>query len=268
MESRHELRKQKKKLQKRKRAQTSVTQAAKRTQASAKPGPADNDDGDSGDDSGDEGQLSGTWEENRDAKLVKMGASSDDQHAAAESHVASDVSARPIMPYLEGKETRTPGEVFAWMIAPITTQQFFEFVAARLIVIRAEYSWCSSPGTHCCSLNHWRRSEYWEKKPLLIKRRKRNYFRHLFSTEAMDEVMRKARRLSPSGTHADAPLQNYLKYTVNLDIARYENGVRETLNPEGRAHSHVVWDFFQVRRRCAAPHPPHCCCSKETRSAC
>ena len=45
----------------------------------------------------------------------------------------------------------------------------------------------------------------------------------------------------------DLAAQNYIKYTVNLDIARYENGVRETLNPEGRAHAHVVWDFYEVQ---------------------
>jgi hypothetical protein len=46
--------------------------------------------------------------------------------------------------------------------------------------------------------------------------------------------------------------KNLLKYSINVDIARYENGARETLNPEGRAHAHVVWDFFEVRlARCA-----------------
>ncbi len=45
-------------------------------------------------------------------------------------------------------------------------------------------------------------------------------------------------------------MQNFLKYTVNVDIAKYSNGVRETLNPEGRAHAHVVWDFFHVCLLC------------------
>ena len=136
MDSRHELRKQKKKLQKRKRAQTAVTLAAKRAPANGKPAPADNDDDESFGESGDEGHLSGTWEENRDAKLVKMGASSDDQHAVAgEAHAAgSDAPARPMIPYLEGKELRSPSEVFAWMIAPITTQQFFEFVPSAFML--------------------------------------------------------------------------------------------------------------------------------------
>ena len=34
------------------------------------------------------------------------------------------------------------------------------------------------------------RSEYWEKKPLLLKRHKRNYYKHLFSSDALDAILR------------------------------------------------------------------------------
>ncbi len=30
----------------------------------------------------------------------------------------------------------------------------------------------------------------------------------------------------------------------NLDVTSYENGVRETHNPEGRAYAPVVWDYY------------------------
>ena len=33
---------------------------------------------------------------------------------------------------------------------------------------------------------------------------------------------------------------------MNLDITKYTNGKRETLNPTGRAYPAVVWDFYQV----------------------
>ena len=40
--------------------------------------------------------------------------------------------------------------------------------------------------------------------------------------------------------------QQYLEYSVNIDIASYENGERFTHNPEGQAVPQVVWDYFQV----------------------
>lgn len=35
-------------------------------------------------------------------------------------------------------------------------------------------------------------------------------------------------------------------YTKNLDVAIYRNGVRETLNPDGRAFAAQVWKFYEV----------------------
>ena len=40
--------------------------------------------------------------------------------------------------------------------------------------------------------------------------------------------------------------QNFLEFSVNIDVTRYHNGKRETYNPEGRAHASVVWDYYQV----------------------
>ena len=42
--------------------------------------------------------------------------------------------------------------------------------------------------------------------------------------------------------------QQYLEFTVNIDITSYQDGERCTHNPEGRAVPQVVWDYFQVRR--------------------
>ena len=37
---------------------------------------------------------------------------------------------------------------------------------------------------------------------------------------------------------------------MNLDITKYVDGKRETLNPIGRAYPAVVWDFYQVESNC------------------
>jgi len=42
-------------------------------------------------------------------------------------------------------------------------------------------------------------------------------------------------------------LQNCLEFSTNIDVTKYQDGKRETYNPEGRAHASTVWDFYQVR---------------------
>ncbi|KAL1138398.1 hypothetical protein AAG570_008462 [Ranatra chinensis] len=37
---------------------------------------------------------------------------------------------------------------------------------------------------------------------------------------------------------------NVVMYGKHVDVTSYTNGVRETLNPEGRAHPHVIWDYY------------------------
>ena len=124
MESRHELRKQKKKLQKRKRIMSSskngVTFVSKRA-----PGKVQNDDDDEND-SGDETFTS--LAENRDIKLVQSASTHNPALDHDDDASKSTGPTRPIFAFLEGKESRPPAEVLAWMIAPITLQQFFEFV--------------------------------------------------------------------------------------------------------------------------------------------
>ena len=73
-------------------------------------------------------------------------------------------------------------------------------------------------------------AEYWEKKPLLIKRpenRDRYKKANLFSTKALDKILREQRVL----------------YGKNLDVTSYD-GQRETHNPEGRVYPAVLWDFY------------------------
>ncbi|KAK8750328.1 hypothetical protein OTU49_014781 [Cherax quadricarinatus] len=69
---------------------------------------------------------------------------------------------------------------------------------------------------------------YWEKKPLLIKRNDAHYYKSLFTTFIFDKILH----------------QNMVLYTKNLDITSYSNGKRETHNPIGQALAPVVWDYY------------------------
>ncbi|XP_077302676.1 bifunctional lysine-specific demethylase and histidyl-hydroxylase NO66 isoform X2 [Arctopsyche grandis] len=71
-------------------------------------------------------------------------------------------------------------------------------------------------------------SDFWEKKPLHISRRHDSYYKFILTIRSIDKILR----------------QEVLKFTENIDITSYDNGVRETHNPVGRALPHVVWDFY------------------------
>lgn len=71
-------------------------------------------------------------------------------------------------------------------------------------------------------------SKYWEKKACLIKRQQSNYFSNFISFEGIDQML----------------LKNHVEFTKNIDVTSYKNGIRETLNPEGRAMPPVVWDHY------------------------
>ncbi|PRP79475.1 lysine-specific demethylase NO66-like [Planoprotostelium fungivorum] len=87
-------------------------------------------------------------------------------------------------------------QVFAWLIAPLSVEEFYE--------------------------------KYWEKKPLLIKRNKPNYYDGWFSKDEMDQLFK--------STH--------IEYGKHVDVTLYENGQRRTLNPKGRATAKDIWNFF------------------------
>lgn len=70
---------------------------------------------------------------------------------------------------------------------------------------------------------------HWEKKPIHIPGRK-DKFSSFISTEMIDTVLR----------------DSIVLFGKHLDVTTYTDGKRETHNPEGRAHAHVVWDYFST----------------------
>ncbi|CAH0399934.1 unnamed protein product [Chilo suppressalis] len=68
----------------------------------------------------------------------------------------------------------------------------------------------------------------WEKKPLHIARNKLAYYKEIISTPSIDDMLR----------------NENIQFTKNIDVTSYVNEKRETHNPEGRAHPHLVWDFY------------------------
>ncbi|CAO1408049.1 unnamed protein product [Diamesa serratosioi] len=72
-------------------------------------------------------------------------------------------------------------------------------------------------------------NNYWEKKPKLIKRSEsKDYYSNLLSTTEINSMLK----------------DNYVEYTKNVDITSYKDGVRETLNPEGRVTTPSIWNFY------------------------
>lgn len=70
--------------------------------------------------------------------------------------------------------------------------------------------------------------KHWEQKPLLVNRLNPNFYKHLISTEEIDNMLR----------------DNHVEFTKNIDITQYKDGVRETLNPVGRALPPTVWYHY------------------------
>lgn len=68
----------------------------------------------------------------------------------------------------------------------------------------------------------------WEKKPLHISRKKPSYYKEIISTPTIDHMLR----------------NENIQFTKNIDVTSYIDGKRETHNPEGRAHPHLVWDYY------------------------
>lgn len=79
-----------------------------------------------------------------------------------------------------------------WLIHPITVEQFY--------------------------------SDYWEKKPLLIKRKSRDYYAGWFSSTEQERIL----------------TENSLQYGEEVDLTLYEGGTRRTLNPPGFANNEQV----------------------------
>lgn len=71
-------------------------------------------------------------------------------------------------------------------------------------------------------------SKYWERNACLVRRQQASYFNNLISFEAIDQML----------------LKNHVEFTKNIDVTSYTNGVRKTLNPDGRALPPVVWEHY------------------------
>jgi len=99
-------------------------------------------------------------------------------------------------PEEEPGSLETAEEAFKWLISPTPLDKFYK--------------------------------EFWEKKPLHIKRNDPAYFKSLFSTKALDKILR----------------EQHVMYGKNLDITSYSDGKRETHNPQGRVFPPVLWDFY------------------------
>lgn len=85
-------------------------------------------------------------------------------------------------------------------------------------------------------------TEKWEQQPLYIGGRDPHYYDTLkVSTMAIDEMLR----------------SQIIEFTKNLDLTSYENGERQTHNPEGRAVPAAVWEEYangrSVRKYHSAP---------------
>ncbi|XP_076678970.1 bifunctional lysine-specific demethylase and histidyl-hydroxylase NO66 [Andrena cerasifolii] len=68
----------------------------------------------------------------------------------------------------------------------------------------------------------------WEKTPVYIKRNCPNYYKLLMSTPMLDKILR----------------ESHILFSKNIDITSYENGLKDTHNPAGRAVPSVVWDYY------------------------
>lgn len=92
---------------------------------------------------------------------------------------------------LDGKE------LFAWLIHPITVKEFM--------------------------------SLYWEKKPLLCKRKQSDYYFHLISVKRIEQMLK----------------DNYIEYEKNIDVTSYQNDERSTLELNGRVMPQPLWEHYE-----------------------
>jgi len=115
----------------------------------------------------------------------------------SETHNAFElVEVPPDIPYMF--DSRLEGEkCFEWLIHPEKQGNFFE--------------------------------KLWGRTPLLVKRHNNDYFKGLFSTDVLDNILR----------------ERNVWFGKHIDITSYTNETRETHNPPGRAFPAIVWDYYQ-----------------------
>lgn len=112
-------------------------------------------------------------------------------------------------------EACTPSDDGSFEFVPVQTDSSEEGLKA--------FKWLIAPYNPDEFLNR-----VWEKKPLHIARKKTNYYKEIITTPIIDDMLR----------------NENIQFTKNIDVTSYVNSKRETHNPEGRAHPHLVWDFY------------------------
>ncbi|ETV71122.1 hypothetical protein H257_13520 [Aphanomyces astaci] len=86
---------------------------------------------------------------------------------------------------------------FQWLIYPVTVEDFY--------------------------------ANYWERKPLHIKRNFPDYYDGWFNRQEIERMLK----------------EHTLAYGEDIDLTKYENETRTTLNPSGTATSKTVWKHFE-----------------------
>ncbi|XP_011505561.1 PREDICTED: bifunctional lysine-specific demethylase and histidyl-hydroxylase NO66 [Ceratosolen solmsi marchali] len=119
----------------------------------------------------------------------------------------------------------------------VLTDEGTEFDKVYLKIIKPTDKVLANPINESEALFEWliyplKKDEFfnknWEKLPVHITRNKLKYYKSLMSTPMLDQILR----------------DNYVLFSKNLDITCFENDMRETHNPVGRALPSVVWDYF------------------------
>ena len=113
-------------------------------------------------------------------------------------------------------------------MSDMTKSMILIFSDARATIASAP----SSPWARYCNLSL---QEFWEKKPLHMKRDDPEYYKTLFSTKALDKVILE----EMSSKIIDFFFCQILReqrvvFGKNLDVTSYSDGKRETHNPGGR----------------------------------
>ncbi|TMW60699.1 hypothetical protein Poli38472_000741 [Pythium oligandrum] len=70
--------------------------------------------------------------------------------------------------------------------------------------------------------------KYWEKRPLAIKRKTSNYYEGWFSKDEIDRILK----------------EHTMEYGADIDLTKYVDKTRYTLNPDGAATAKTVWKHF------------------------
>lgn len=83
-------------------------------------------------------------------------------------------------------------------------------------------------------------SNYWEKKPLVVKRGDSSFYGNLFGVSTLKEVLK----------------SNELEYLSDVNVCRYVNGEKELLNEEGQISPEDVEKLMSVKKATLQFHHP------------